>query len=81
MGKGRRFAAVLKEALPHTVTVPHLPARACTEVQQLGKSFAAFINEGDRSTILRGYVRKWLGMTFAEFDRVGLGKMVAAAGA
>ena len=76
--KDSRFAAVLKAAEPHTVTVPHLVDRACTEVQLVGGSFEAFANDR-KSKMLAGYVRKWLGSVFAEFDRVGLGEMIAAA--
>ncbi len=77
--KDARFAEVLKAALPHTITVSHLADRACTEVQLVGGSFAAFA-DNRKSKILAGYVRKWLGGVWAEFDRVGLGAMIAAAG-
>lgn len=76
--KDSRFATVLKAAEPHTVTVPHLVDRACTEVQLVGGSFEGFANDR-KSKMLAGYVRKWLGSVFAEFDRVGLGEMIAAA--
>lgn len=73
--KDSRFAEVLKAAEPHTITIPHLVDRACTEVQLVGASFDAFAKER-KSPMLAGYVKKWLGDVFAEFNRVGLGAMV-----
>ena len=77
--KDPRFAAVLKAAEPHTITIPHLAERACTEVQIVGGSFEAFAANRARSKMLSGYVRKWLDATWAEFERVGLGTMIDAA--
>lgn len=78
--KDPRFAAVLKEAETRTITVAHLPDKAAAAVQLAGASFEAFAE--DRAThgrMLSGYVRNWLAGVWSEFDRVGLGKMIAAA--
>jgi hypothetical protein len=77
--KDERFAAVLKEAAPHTITIPHLPDRACTEVQIVGGSFHDFAANRERSKMLAGYVNKWLLSTWSEFGRVGLDSMIKAA--
>lgn len=53
------------------ITIPHMEARACTEVQRLGQPFGAFI-ETSASRILRGYVQAWLREVFAAFAASGL---------
>jgi hypothetical protein len=79
-----RFAAMLKGAEATTISIPHLVARACTEVQQLGVSFdgyalgtAAPLSKGGR--VLRGYVGSWLDRAWSEFDRVGLDALIEQA--
>jgi len=73
-----RFTALFESMRSRTVSSPHLPARAAEEVQSLGVSFDAF-TQSNKSRILRGYVRDWLDHLWADFDRVGLGDLVARA--
>jgi hypothetical protein len=61
-----------------TVTVPHLDDRAVEDIELQARTFWAFAHEGTSRT-LRGYVTRWLNEIFAEFDRVGLDKLIAAA--
>jgi hypothetical protein len=77
--KDERFAELLKSAAALTITVPHLVDRAYSELQRVGGSFDAFAGDDKNSRMLAGYVRNWLNTTWAEFDRVGLGSMIAAA--
>jgi hypothetical protein len=77
--KDERFAEALRVAAPHTITIPHLVDRAYTEVQRDGGSFDAFAADQTKSRMLTGYVRNWLTATWSEFDRVGLGIMIAGA--
>lgn len=79
-----RFKEQLQVAAPVTITVPHLAARAATEVQLSGLSFDRFrhtpvVNGKETSRMLRGYVDNWLKSVHKEFDRVGLGKLIKGA--
>lgn len=71
-----RFKAAL--AGSPTLAIPHLEARACTEVQRLGKSFSAFAADPSQSRMLAGYVRAWLNETYAGFTGAGLLPLVEA---
>jgi hypothetical protein len=58
------------------ITVPKLNEMACEQVELASVSFVSFVaNKGpggapaSYSFVLRGYVRHWLGMVWAEFDR------------
>jgi hypothetical protein len=70
-----RFAGELN-SLTRLVTMPHLEARAATEVQRLGLGYAAFVNDPTQSRILTGYVRAWLAEVFDEFSKVGIGGLI-----
>lgn len=74
-----RYAQTLKEAEPITITVPHLADRVAIEVQKAGVSFDTFALDGHRSRMATGYVRAWLRDVCAEYDRVGLGKLIKGA--
>jgi hypothetical protein len=74
--KDGRFAEALRAAAPLTISIPHLVDRAASEIQRVGGSFDAFANDPARSRMLAGYLRNWLGTTWAEFDRVGLGSLI-----
>ena len=74
-----RFSASLRAMEPATINVPHLAADACDAVDRLAVPFDRFIEDSAQSRILRGYVRTWLDAVFAEFDRVGLGEIIASA--
>ncbi len=77
--KDARFVAQMRQMEGATVVVPHLTADACDALQKLGVSFEAFARDPARSRMLRGYVRSWLDRVWGDFDRVGLGDLVAAA--
>jgi hypothetical protein len=47
--------------------IPMLNARACENVDAAGVSFFDYINS-DASAVLRGKVKHWLGLVFAQFD-------------
>jgi hypothetical protein len=66
-----RFASELN-SLSRVLTVPHLEARACTEVQRLGMAFGDFIADPSQSRVLSGYVRTWLCAAFAAFPMPAL---------
>jgi hypothetical protein len=58
------------------VTVPKLNEMACEQVELASVSFVQFVANkapggapASYSFVLRGYVRHWLGMVWAEFDR------------
>ncbi len=74
-----KYAAVLKELEPVTIHVPHLVDRAAVEVQRAEVSFDTFALDGHRSRMMTGYVRDFMRSACAEFDRVGLGKLVKGA--
>jgi hypothetical protein len=69
-----RFAAALSRP-DRVVTIPHLEARACTEVQRQGLAFGAFIEQGE-SRILVGYVRAWLREVFGAFTAAGMQDLI-----
>lgn len=69
------------------LTVPKLHEMAYEQVDISGLPFSEFVanktRHGDNagfSFVLRGYVRKWMADVSAEFDRVGLGKVVSGDG-
>lgn len=67
-----RFSAGLSR---RSIAIPHLEARACTEVQISGLSFGTFVKRAE-SRILTGYVRAWLNDVCDEFDAAGLRRLV-----
>jgi hypothetical protein len=67
----QRFAQTFKDNAANTITIPHLAARVCTQVQLEGKSFWKFSTTG-ASRIQRGNVTDWLEKVWGEFDRIGL---------
>lgn len=71
-----RFKATLSGS--PSLTVPHLQARAATEVQRLGLSFSTFAADPSQSRMLTGYVRAWLNETFAAFTGAGLLPLIEA---
>jgi len=77
--RDERFAVQLRQMQDVTVMVPHLTADACDVMQKLGVGFDAFTRDPAQSRILRGLVRSWLDAVWADFDRVGLGALVASA--
>lgn len=60
-----RFEDALSTA--SSIVIPHLEGRAANEVQQLGLSFSAFVDQ-TQSLVLRGYVRAWLRDAFVAFN-------------
>ena len=74
------YAKSLKALAHVTIEVPHLDTIANESVQQARQSFVAFA-ASNASRTLRGRVAKWLELTWASFDRVGLGKIIAASAA
>lgn len=73
-----QHAASLRALANVTIDVPHLNTVANEAVQQAQSPFLAFV-ESSASRTLRGHVAKWLKQVFSEFDRVGLGELIAAA--
>ena len=70
----------------HEITIPKLNEMACEQVELASVPFVSFIankasggQSASYSFVLRGYVRHWLGNVWAEFDRVKLNDIVAAA--
>jgi hypothetical protein len=70
------------------VTIPKLNEMACEQVELAAVPFLTFIaNKGPNgeaaaySFVLRGYVRHWLGNVWAEYDRIKLNDIIAAAAA
>jgi len=55
----------------HAINIPALDVRACESVDAAGLSFAAYMN-GAASPVLRGKVRHWLGLVFAQFGSARL---------
>lgn len=62
---------------PLEITIPQLSEMAYEQVELVASSFVSFVaNKGpnglpaNHSFVLRGYVRHWLDMVWAEFDRV-----------
>ncbi len=60
------------------ITVPHLDGVAREAVETSGLPFSAFTADPKYSRTLRGYVDKWMADTGAQFDSVGIDKLVAA---
>jgi len=68
------------------VTIPKLNEMAYEQVELASVPFLTFVaNKGAKgesanySFVLRGYVRHWLGNVWAEYDRIKLNDMIAAA--
>jgi len=57
------------------LVIPHLEARACTEVHRLGLPFDVF-STSRTSSILRGYVRNWLRDVRAALDATVLRDLI-----
>jgi hypothetical protein len=74
-----RFSAKLAMMESVTINVPHLTAEATDVVQRIGGSFASFTRDTSHSRMLRGLVRSWMDAVWREFDRVGLGELIASA--
>lgn len=64
-----------------TIDVPQLAEIACETLQKIGGSFVEFHRDrhpaGPQSRSLRGRVETWLEGVWAEFDRVGVGRLLA----
>jgi hypothetical protein len=73
-----RFAELLRNAAARTINIPHLEASAASTVQKLGLSFESYYQDRKQSRVLRGYVEDWLNAVYAEYDRVGLGRLIGA---
>lgn len=79
-----RFAQLLRDAAARTINIPHLEATAASTVQKLGVSFSSYVNDRvmpdgkPPSRMLRGYVEAWLDEVYAEYERVGLGRLIGA---
>jgi hypothetical protein len=71
------YAKSLKALESVTINVPYLDSIANIEVQATGGTFVGFASSS-ASRVLRGRVAKWLDRTWSSFDRVGLGKIIAA---
>lgn len=71
-----RFKAALSGS--PALTIPHLQARASTEVQRRGMSFGTFAADPSQSRMLAGYVKAWLNETFAAFTGAGLLPLIEA---
>jgi len=74
-----RYSAKLQSMEGMTINLPHLTADAADALQKLGGSFVRFSRDASQSRILRGYVRSWLEAIWRDFDRVGLGELIASA--
>jgi hypothetical protein len=53
------------------LNIPMLNVRACENVDAASTGFTAYANS-DASAVLRGYVRHWLGLVFAQYDAAKL---------
>jgi cellulose biosynthesis protein BcsQ len=53
------------------LNIPMLPAKAAEVVDESNTSFTKFI-QSDKSPVLRGHTKHWLGLVFAEFDSAKL---------
>src|ERR1700728_106825 len=76
----------LKDAVE--ITIPKLNEMAYEQVELASVPFLTFVaNKGPKgeaanySFVLRGYVRHWLGNVWAEYDRIKLNDIIAAAAA
>jgi hypothetical protein len=54
--------------------VPMLNARACEAVDAASVPFSVFV-DSDASSVLRGYVKFWLGLVFQQFDAARLAQI------
>lgn len=54
-----------------SLNVPMLPAKAAEAVDEANTSFTKFI-QSDKSPVLRGYTKHWLGLVFAQYDSATL---------
>jgi hypothetical protein len=57
--------------------IPMLNARASESVDAASMSFMSYINSDGASSVLRGYVKFWLGLVFQQFDAAKLRQEVA----
>jgi len=73
--------ALLDQWESSIINLPHLDDRASELMQKRGGSFLSYVDDASQSRVLRGRVKTWLQTAWAEFDRVGLSAMIAAAGA
>jgi hypothetical protein len=73
------LVAQLQKMQPTTINMPFLKTEACDAVRKAGMSFNRFSVDQQQSRILRGFVKTWVDQVFSEFERVGLGELVAAA--
>jgi hypothetical protein len=69
------YARSLRALADVTIDISHLDTTSNEAVQQAKMPFIEYIS-GTSSRTLRGRVAKWLERTVAEFDRVGLGRMI-----
>ena len=69
------YAKSLRALADVTIDISHLDTTSNEAVQQARSPFIDFI-ASNASRTLRGRVAKWLERTVAEFDRVGLGRMI-----
>lgn len=78
-----QYAATLRALSPVTIEIPHLATEAAEAVQQAKMPFIDFCRADNgpdgrpRSRTLRGHVARWLDRSWAGFDRVGLGTLIA----
>lgn len=70
-------AKALRALANVTIDVPHLDTVPNEAVQGAKLSFVGYV-ASKKSRTYGGHVAKWLKQTWSEFDRVGLGKMIAS---
>lgn len=70
------YARSLRALADVTISVSHLDSISNEAVQQARVPYIDFV-ASQASRTLRGRVAKWLERTSAEFDRVGLGRLIA----
>lgn len=71
---------VLESLASTTIAVPHLEGRAAEDVDLKNQLFGLYGMKGE-SRMLRGEVWAWIQRVWAEFDRIGLGKLAGEAAA
>jgi hypothetical protein len=59
------------------LVIPNLNSFSCEAADKAGGTFDAFIANEAQSWVLRRYVQDWLKKVFAEFERGGLGSLIA----
>lgn len=74
--KDSSYARSLRALADITISVSHLDSVSNEAVQQSKSPYVDFV-ASQASRTLRGRVAKWLERTCAEFDRVGLGRLIA----